>query len=136
MNISGSGVGWTLGPRGASVGIGKRGARLNTSFMGFSSSQKLSGPSRPARLARPKSQSTLVSLTCALHNDGTLTFQDADGNDLPEHVVEAAKKQNREHILGMIQRKCDDINGNIAALGTEPPREFRRLFGVSHAAWA
>ncbi|SDA83663.1 Protein of unknown function [Pseudomonas sp. NFPP33] len=118
MNISGSGVGWTLGPRGASVGIGKRGARLNTSFMGFSSSQKLSGPSRPARPAQPKSQSTLVSLTCALHDDGTLTFHDADGNDLPEHVIEAAKKQNREHILGMIQRKCDDINGNIAALGT------------------
>lgn len=117
MNISGSGLGWTLGPRGASIGIGKRGARLNTSFMGFSSSQKLSGPSKKARHTPHKNQSTLVSLTCALHDDGTLTFQDADGNDLPEHVIEAAKKQNKEHILGMIQRKCDEINSSIEALG-------------------
>ncbi|MDH1732312.1 DUF4236 domain-containing protein [Pseudomonas chengduensis] len=117
MNISGSGLGWTLGPRGASIGIGKRGARLNTSFMGFSSSQKLSGPSKKARPTPHKNQSTLVSLTCALHDDGTLTFQDADGNDLPEHVIEAAKKQNKEQILGMIQRKCDEINSSVEALG-------------------
>lgn len=117
MNISGSGLGWTLGPRGASIGIGKRGARLNTSFMGLSSSQKLSGPSKKARPTPSKNQSTLVSLTCALHDDGTLTFQDSDGNDLPEHVVEAAKKQNKEQILGMIQRKCDEINSSVEALG-------------------
>lgn len=117
MNLSGSGASWTLGPRGASVGIGKRGARLNTSFMGFSSSHKLSGPSKPARRAAPKSQSSLVSLTCALHDDGTLTFHDADGKDVPEHVVEAAKKQNKEAILALIQRKCDDINSNVEALG-------------------
>jgi len=118
MNISGSGIGWTLGPRGASIGIGKRGARLNTSFMGFSSSQKLSGPSKSVRMATPKGQATLVSITCLLHDDGTLTFQDINGNDLPEHIVEAAKKQNKEYILEMIQRKCDEINSNISALGT------------------
>lgn len=54
MNVSGSGVGWTLGPRGAPVGIGKRGAHLNTSLMGFSSRQKLSGPSKSARSATPQ----------------------------------------------------------------------------------
>lgn len=118
MNLSGSGVGWTLGPRGASIGIGKRGARLNSSFMGFSTSQKLSGSSRSSKPTAPKIASTPVSVTCSLHDDGSLTFQDMDGNDLPEHVVEAAKKQNKEVILSVIQRKCDEINGNIEALGT------------------
>lgn len=118
MNLSGAGVGWTLGPRGASVGIGKRGARLNTSFMGVSSSQKLSGPSRATKPSPKKAASTEVLLTCALHDDGSLTFHDADGNDLPEHVVEAAKKQNKEAILSVIQRKCDDINSAVEALGT------------------
>lgn len=117
MNLSGSGVGWTLGPRGSSVGIGKRGARLNTSFMGFSSSQKLAGPSRNTRAAPTKPASTLVSVTCSLHDDGNLTFHDAEGNDLPEHVIEAAKKQNKDVILAVIQRKCDEINSNIEALG-------------------
>ncbi|MCT8959858.1 DUF4236 domain-containing protein [Pseudomonas veronii] len=118
MNLSGAGVGWTLGPRGASVGIGKRGARLNTSFMGISSSQKLSGPSRSTKPAATKPASTFVSVTCSLHDDGSLTFQDAAGNDLPEHVIEAVKKQNKDAILAVIQRKCDEINGNIDALGT------------------
>lgn len=117
MNLSGSGVGWTLGPRGASIGIGKRGARLNSSFMGFSTSQKLSGPTRSTRPTAPKTASTLVSVTCSLHDDGSLSFHDMDGNELPEHVVEAAKKQNKDVILAVIQRKCDEINGNIEALG-------------------
>lgn len=116
MNLSGSGVGWTLGPRGASVGIGKRGAHLNTSFMGVSSRQKLSGPSTPAKRASNQSQAALVSLTCAVHDDGSLTFHDAEGNAVSEHVVEAAKKQNKDNILALIQRKCDDINAGIQAL--------------------
>lgn len=57
-------------------------------------------------------------MNCALHDDGTLTFHDADGNAVPEHVVEAAKKQNKESILALIQRKCDDLNSSIEALGT------------------
>lgn len=118
MNLSGSGASWTLGPRGASVGIGKRGARLNTSFMGLSSSQSLSTPARKTKSAPAKPTSTLVSVTCALHDDGSLTFHDADGNDLPEHVIEAAKKQNKDVILAVIQRKCDEVNSNIEALGT------------------
>ncbi|NWE47966.1 DUF4236 domain-containing protein [Pseudomonas gingeri] len=132
MNLSGAGVGWTLGPRGASVGIGKRGARLNTSFMGISSSQKLSGPSRNPKPAATKPASTLISVTCSLHDDGSLTFQDAAGNDLPEHVIEAVKKQNKDAILSVIQRKCDEINGNIEALGTihldTPNSTYRPMF--------
>lgn len=138
MNLSGAGVGWTLGPRGASVGVGKRGVNMNTSFMGLSHSQKLSGASRGPKPTSAKSGSTEVSLTCALHDDGSLTFHDADGNDLPEHVVEAAKKQNKDAILAVIQRKCDDINSSIEALGaihldtpgcTSPPVFIETPFG-------
>lgn len=119
MNLSGSGVGWTLGPRGASIGIGNRGARLNTSFMGLSSSQQLSGPSRTTqRVARKGNTTQEVALTCGVDNEGNLFFQDADGNQLPEQVIKAAKDQNRDAILALIQRKCDDINGAIDALAT------------------
>lgn len=117
MNLSGAGVGWTLGPRGATVGISKRGARLNTSFMGFSSSQKMSGPSRSSSPAIKKPSPIEVTLRCSVDNAGNLHFKDAQGNDLPEHLVEAVKKQNREVILKLIQRKCDDINGSIEDLG-------------------
>lgn len=65
MNLSGSGAGWTLGPRGATVGIGKRGAHLNTSFMGFSNRQKLSGPSNPTLPSQEPLNTRLVDMRLA-----------------------------------------------------------------------
>jgi hypothetical protein len=56
-------------------------------------------------------------MTCAIDDNGVLTFSDSAGNPMPEHLVEAAKKQNKEAILGLIQRKCDEINEQVEALG-------------------
>ncbi|UYY85581.1 DUF4236 domain-containing protein [Alcaligenes sp. SMD-FA] len=119
MNLSKSGMSLTLGPRGATVGIGKRGARLNTSFMGFSSSQNLYKPAprqRQTATRQPASAPRNISLTCGVTDDGVLTFHDADGNPLDESMIEQAKKQNREAIQGLIQRKCDEINDELDAL--------------------
>lgn len=119
MNLSKSGMSWTLGPRGATVGIGKRGARVNTSFMGFSSSQNLYKPApsqRQSATRQPTSAPRAISLTCGVSDDGVLTFHDDGGNPLSKSMVEKAKKQNREAIQGLIQRKCDEINGELDAL--------------------
>ncbi len=56
-------------------------------------------------------------MTCAILDDGTLSFTDKSGAHVPEHVVEAAKKQNRDAILSLIQSKCDEINEQIEVLG-------------------
>lgn len=121
MNVSKSGMSWTLGPRGATVGIGKRGARVNTSFMGFSFSQslyKLPPRQRQSSVRQPASPTHHVSLTCGVTDDGVLTFHDEEGNALDESMVELAKKQNRDAILELIQRKCDEINGELDALAS------------------
>jgi hypothetical protein len=55
-------------------------------------------------------------MTCAVSEDGTITFRDAHGNDIPEHLVEVAKRQNKEAILALIQRQCDQINAQVEAL--------------------
>jgi len=110
-NLSGTGSSWTIGPRGASVGIGKRGVYLNSGIpgTGISSRSRLSGPSQ-SNASRASTPATSVLMTCAILDDGTLSFTDRTGTPVPEHVVEAAKKQNREAILELIQRKCDEIN--------------------------
>lgn len=118
MNLSGSGVSWSLGPRGASVGIGRRGTYLNSGIpgTGLYARQRLSGGSDPApRAAKPGT--TQVEITVSIADDGTLTFKDANGNPIPEHLVEAAKKQQGDKIKALIQGKCDEINGQIEALG-------------------
>lgn len=58
-----------------------------------------------------------------------LTFHDQKGNPLNEAMVEHAKKQNRDAIQELIQRKCDEINGEQAALtnihlNTPSPHSF------------
>lgn len=117
MNFSGSGIGWTLGPRGATIGIGKRGARLNTSFMGFSASEQLTKPQKhQPRLQQPGT--TTFTLTCTVGDDGTLAFTDENGHLVPESTVALAKKQKREQLLALMQQKCDEINQTIDELGT------------------
>src|SRR3546814_12684094 len=72
-------------------------------------------------------------------DDGLLTFHDQDGNELNESMVELAKKQNREAILGLIQRKCDEINGELDALAnihldTPPPYSRPRFIPEPYAS--
>lgn len=117
MNFSGSGVSWTLGPRGASVGIGKRGTYLNTGIpgTGFYARERMGG-SRTGNRARATSYSNM-SVTVGVKDDGTVYFQDAEGKPLAEHLINAAKKQQGDAIRGLIQQKCDEINAQIEALG-------------------
>jgi hypothetical protein len=116
MNLSGSGVSWSLGPRGASVGIGRRGTYLNSGIpgTGLYSRQRLSeGSASP--VARPGT--TQVEITVSIADDGTLAFKDASGIPIAEHLIETAKKQQGDKIKALIQGKCDEINGQIEALG-------------------
>lgn len=117
MNISGSGVSWTLGPRGASIGIGKRGTYLNSGIpgTGFYSRERIDGgqQSRPAANAK----AVAMAASVGVNDDGTLYFTDAKGNALAEEFINAAKKQHAAAIRQLIQDKCDEINGQIEALG-------------------
>ncbi|WP_367280376.1 DUF4236 domain-containing protein [Sulfuricaulis sp.] len=117
MNFSGSGISWTLGPRGASVGIGKRGTYLNSGIpgTGFYARERIGGSGAGSR-ARASSYSSM-SVTVGVTDDGTVYFRDADGNPLAEHLINAAKKQQGDAIRDLIQKKCDEINAQIEALG-------------------
>jgi predicted RNA-binding protein with PUA domain len=54
------------------------------------------------------------------------------GNLVPLDLVEKAKKQNNEAILGLIERKCSEINEQVEALGRlhydTPPADLRPRF--------
>lgn len=131
-NISGSGSSFTIGPRGASVGIGKRGVTLNTGIpgTGISHQTRLTGPA-PRRPEPARPTTSTVKLSCAVSDDGVLSFADANGAPLPEHIVDAAKSQNREAILALMQRKCDEINQrleDLARLHHDTPAPLRPTF--------
>ncbi|MBA3966457.1 MAG: DUF4236 domain-containing protein [Nitrospirales bacterium] len=117
MNISGSGLSWTLGPRGASLGIGKKGTYLNSGIPGFGlySRERLDSLGLQAhQRAEPSSN---VSITIGVTDDGEVYFHDMDGNPLPEHLIKSAKKQESDSIRELIKQKCEEINTQIEALG-------------------
>lgn len=127
-NLSGGGSSWTFGPRGFSVGVGKRGSYLNTGIpgTGLYSRERIGGGARAgarASTAMGFGQSAAVQtpetkkVTCGVSDDGTLYFEDADGRPLSEHWVDIAKTQNRAAIQDLIARTCDNINDQVEALG-------------------
>jgi hypothetical protein len=141
-NLSNSSSSWTLGPRGASVGIGKRGTFLNSGIpgTGFTSRTRMTGSNDASRsrTERSAAASTTVSMTCAVTDDGTLLFTGKDGSEIPENLVEVAKKQNRAAIVSLIEQKCDEINDQIEALGRlhhdtpepRPPKFLAPVFAL------
>ena len=58
-----------------------------------------------------------LSVTVGVTDDGKVYFRDADGNPLPEHLVDIAKREQGDAIRSLIQKKCDEINAPIEALG-------------------
>ena len=120
MNFSGSGVSWTVGPRGASLGFGSRGTYLNTGVpgTGLYSRQRLdSGEQR----GRPSSESSagkaLISVKVSVHDDGAVTFTDASGTPLPERLLQQVKREKGDAIRGLMQDTSDNLNRPAKELG-------------------
>jgi hypothetical protein len=117
MNLSGGGIGWTLGPRGASIGIGKTGIYSNFGIpgTGISSRHKLSGPTSSQQHA-PATITTQV--TISVNDDGLLRFiESGTGMPLSDAMVDVVKKQHGDAVRKLIQDKCDQINSQIDGLG-------------------
>lgn len=118
LNVSSGGMSWSLGPRGASVSIGKRGTYFNASLpgTGISSRTRLDRPA-PSPQARSAPQTVTVSLSLELDDDGVIHYLDQGGSPVSAAVIAQARKQNGDTIRQLLERKCEDINANIAALG-------------------
>jgi hypothetical protein len=125
MNFSGSGVSWTLGPRGASIGFGRRGTYLNTGIpgTGLYARQRVSS-SPPA--TRPEPLVGRRKVTITVSDEGEVQFLDEGGGRLSDEWIALGKKQHGDLIKGLVQSKVDEINASVEALGevhlsTPPP---------------
>ena len=122
MNVSGSGVSWTLGPRGSSVGIGKRGTYLNTglSGTGLFARERIGGSepkgsslsTKSAAVTRPTGSLTAL---VKLHDDGSVSLVDAAGNPISAEWAALAKTQAATSIKTFLDDACNRINADINA---------------------
>lgn len=117
LNISKSGMSWTIGPRGASVSIGKRGTYLNAGVPGTGLSARIpiGGGATPQRPAA--SEMVTVSLKIEIDDDGVVRYLDAIGRAVPDAFVVQARRQQGTAIRNLLEQKCSEINAQIDSLG-------------------
>lgn len=121
LNLSGSGLSLSAGPRGASMTFGgRRGTYMNAGIPGsglYMRERVGAAPSRASsRSSSGGSDTVKMSITISVEDDGTVVFKDKDGNSLDERLVKQAKQQAKDAIQGLMQTACDEINGHLEAL--------------------
>ena len=129
LNLSGSGVSASVGPRGASMTFGKRGTHLNTGIpgTGLYSRQRIDG-GRSSSASTSSPSKVRVSAVVAVTDEGEVEFRDADGDPLQAYLVDQAKRQNGPAIRDMIATACEKLNAASRAaaeihLATPDPSE-------------
>ncbi len=119
LNMSKSGFGFSVGPRGASVSFGPRGTYQNINLPGgFSFRNRVGDTASQSNTTSGSSDSQKVSVhvSICLEDDGTVIFKDQNGNLLPPSLQDVAKKQQGETIKGWLTKNCEEINEKIAQL--------------------
>lgn len=119
LNMSKSGFGFSVGPRGASMSFGPRGNYQNINLPGgFSYRSRIghtASQSNPTSVS-PDSQKVSIHVKIGLENDGTVTFMDQYGDSLSPSLQDVAKKQQGDTIKAWLKENCEEINEKIAQL--------------------
>lgn len=121
MNLSGGGLSWSIGPRGASMTFGKRGAAVNLGMpgTGFSFRQPIGASTSRSPRTDPPVTITRRSAEVSVAEDGQLTFVDPETLEPhDDHWVALFKKQHADAIKQLIAEKVKLINAAIDALGS------------------
>jgi len=117
LNVGSSGMCWSLGPRGASVSIGKRGTYFNASIpgTGLSSRTRLDAPAAARRTT--ETETVKVSLSVQVGEDGIVRYSDQNGFPVSEELIAQARRQHPDAIRKLLEQRCNEINNDISALG-------------------
>src|SRR5882672_10228594 len=105
MNLSGSGISWSVGPRGASLNFGKGGTYFNAGIpgTGLYSRTRLSGAGDAKAAASTASQARMTpaapaTTSMAVHieaeDDGSITYHDDVGQPVSARVLRVLKDQH------------------------------------------
>ena len=117
LNLSKSGFGLSVGPRGASMSFGPNGTYRNVSLPGgFSFRDRVGRPTQHRPSCGSESQQVNVNVSICLEDDGTVIFKDPEGKPLPSHLQDLTKKQQGVTVKAWLSKNCDEINNKIESL--------------------
>lgn len=107
LNLSGSGLSVSAGPRGASVTFGRNGIYGNVGVPG-------SGLSYRTRLDTPRNRSNraeqqYVPMSARVLDDGSVLVTDPDGHPMTEALEREALRQNGPAIIDLLERRALEL---------------------------
>jgi hypothetical protein len=114
--MSGSGFSWTVGPRGASINLGRRSIRRNLDLPGGFSFQSQSGRSPRQVRSEATFDESLMEAHIAVSEDGTLRFADAEGTPLASHLETRVKDQQGAAIKELLVNGFKEFNEKMEGL--------------------
>ena len=132
LNLSNGIPSLSIGPRGASVTVGKRGVYGNVGLpgSGLSYRTRLDKPNgrRPATARAPATEVDPLPLAPPTFNlrirEAEIEYLDADNNPFPDDVVATIKRAYREQLIEAFTSRVDTLNAVqsvIADIHTRTP---------------
>lgn len=116
LNLSGSGVSLSAGPRGASVTLGKNGLYRNLGIpgTGLYSREKIGvDTSRRTRATAPPTEKVEMPVTVTITDTGEVLFKDRDGKPVDDWIVRETRKQRGNDIRKLMQDQAGETNQAI-----------------------
>lgn len=146
LNVSGSGLGLSLGPRGASVSVGRNGVYSNFGLpgTGLSHRTKLSGNSKTRASSSAGSRHAAPELvnpiSTIVGDDGKLIFRDGAGTELNSAQSKMFLSQNADKVGPFLESTAASMNEDLETClsihkHTTPPGRripFPTEFDTSH----
>ncbi|PCR97552.1 hypothetical protein CP336_07325 [Pseudomonas fluorescens] len=116
LNISGSGVSTSIGPRGLSLTMARNGTFLNAGLpgTGLSCRERID---RPSRAADPQATGNAGDyagqLKVKVSDQGLLLITDMDDNELSPAIIKRVKSERADSIQVLLEKAAEKINRDL-----------------------
>lgn len=130
LNLSKSGIGASIGPRGAKINVSSRGVYSNVGLpgTGLAYREKLNkrsgrspqtrAPSPGQALEQQLKAGGSAAVCVRVQEDGEVVITDDGGQPYDETELRVLRKYAGEGIRDMLQQACDLLNADLSALST------------------
>ncbi len=121
LNVSKGGLGFSAGPRGATVSVGRRGVYGNVGIpgTGLSFREKLNNNQKRRTTASNKgTQGGQISISISVDDDGQVTLLHPSGEPLSAKETAAVRKQAGGAIRAFMEEVCERRNEMLRSITT------------------
>lgn len=118
LNLSGSGVSASVGPRGASLTFGRQGVHSNLGIpgTGLYSRDRIAGGSSRRRASSEDRGAAAAEVSIRINDDGELLILDKDGLLVSDSLARAVRRDRGEALRELLTQFADGANSALESI--------------------